>query len=96
MDKKAKVFQNIIDKEINNNRKYSVTKDSVVLENHSVLEKINSIFNDKNYIYKADVTITLKDKIINRKIIGKKGDNLVTIDNELISIKDIIDINKEN
>lgn len=95
MDKKAKVFQNIIDKDINNNRKYSVTKDNIV-SNHNVLEKINSIFNDKNYIYKADVTITLKDKIINRKIIGKKGDNLVTIDNELISIKDIIDINKEN
>lgn len=60
--------------------------------NGNINQKIKNIFNSKNYIYKADVVITLKDKKINKRIIGKNGNYLITYDNELIAISDIVDI----
>lgn len=58
----------------------------------NVNQKINQIFSSSNYIYKADVEIQFRDKTIQTKIIGKSGHSLITIDNELIRIEDIVDI----
>ena len=55
-------------------------------------EKINDIFSSPNYIYKANVEITLKDKKIVKRIIGRNKNYIITMDNDLISINDIIDI----
>lgn len=70
------------------------TKDDLlrVKLNGNINQKIRDIFNAQNYIYKADVVITLKDKKITKRIIGKNGNHLITYDNELIPISDIIDI----
>ena len=95
MEKKPKVFQNTISKKLNNNRNLSVTKNNEIKQDNNVTKKIDKIFNDRNYIYKANVDIVLKDKIVNKKIIGKIDNYLLTIDNEKILIDDIIDINKE-
>ena len=46
--------------------------------------------NIKNY--KADVSIVLGNKIIKKRIIAKRNNNLITIDNELIPIGLIKDI----
>ena len=58
----------------------------------NIYQKIQKIFNSTNYIYKAEVLITTKDGKKTKKIIGKNNNNLITIENELISINDIIDI----
>ena len=58
----------------------------------NINQKINAIFNSSRYVYKADVNITLKDQVIKRRIIGKNSIHLITIDNELIPITDILDI----
>lgn len=58
----------------------------------NVNQKINSIFTSSRYIYKADVDIKTKDGVISKRIIGRNSTHLITIDNELISITDIIDI----
>ena len=58
----------------------------------NINQKINSIFNSPRYVYKANVKIKLKDETIKRKIIGKNSLHLITMDNELIPISDIIDI----
>lgn len=58
----------------------------------SVEQKINTIFNSVNYIYKAKVEITLEDGKITKNIIGRNNSNLITMDNELIPISKIIDI----
>ena len=50
------------------------------------------MFSSPRYVYKIDAEITLKDKKVTKKIIGKNNNNLITIDNELIPIQDIIDI----
>lgn len=57
-----------------------------------VKRKINDIFTSSNYVYKANVEITFKDRTIIKKIVGRNSDSLITIDNELIDIDTIIDI----
>ncbi|MDD2434685.1 MAG: hypothetical protein PHO63_00320 [Bacilli bacterium] len=58
----------------------------------NVEQKINTIFASSNYIYKADVEITLDTGKVIKRVIGRNNNNLVTMDNELIPINKIIDI----
>ena len=96
MNKLPKVYANNIDKKLNNNSYFYVSddgKNSVILNKPDVVKKINEIFSSPNYIYRANVVIKLNDGEIEKKIIGKNKDYLITIDNELISIDSIKDIN---
>lgn len=70
--------------------------DNLKMVGQNINQKINSIFSSTKYVYKADVNITLKDKIIKRRVIGRNSVHLITIDNELIPIGDIIDIEFSN
>ncbi|MDD3452898.1 MAG: hypothetical protein PHN42_01300 [Bacilli bacterium] len=99
------IYANKIDKELSNNTKISVTKNEkeqteknsdTRYKSKNINQKIKDIFNSPKYVYKASVIITLKDKKISRKIIGQNNNSLITIDNELISKNDIIDIEYEN
>lgn len=94
-----KVFHNKINKKINNNRKVFYSNntydESLEINSKSVLQKINDIFVSPNYVYKANVEITLKDKKITRRIIGRNKNYIITMDNELIPILDIIDIKSQ-
>lgn len=98
MKELPKVFKNKINKTINNNKKvfYSNNKEEITkqetIDSKNINQKINSIFSSPNYIYKANVEITLKDKVINKRIIGRNKNYIITMDNELIPIVDIIDI----
>jgi hypothetical protein len=97
-----KVFHNKIDKTFNNNKSvfYSNNKSSdndlnnsnEIIDKRNVLQKINAIFSSPNYVYKANVEITLKDKKVTKRIIGRNKDYIITMDNDLIPIVDIIDI----
>ncbi|MCI9110220.1 MAG: hypothetical protein HFH47_00230 [Bacilli bacterium] len=58
----------------------------------NIYQKLNEIFSSSRYVYKADVEITLKDGVVTKRIIGKNANHLITIDNELIPISDIVDI----
>lgn len=58
----------------------------------NINQKINDVFNSSRYVYKADVELTLKDGVVTKRIIGKNANHLITIDNELIPISDIVDI----
>lgn len=96
MNKLPKVYANNIDKKLNNNSYFYVSddgKNDVILNKPDVVKKINEIFSSPNYIYRANVLIKLNDGEIEKKIIGKNKDYLITIDNELISIDSIKDIN---
>ena len=92
-----KVFENHIDRKINNNEEVYYSKD--VKEDSdsdkSVYQKINDIFTSRNYVYKADVIIKTKNDTLNRTIIGRNKSYLITMTNELIPVSDIIDIYKE-
>ena len=85
-----KVFHNV-NKKFNNNKNVFYSKnDSADIK--TVYQKINDIFSSPNYIYKANVEISLKDKTIVKRIIGRNKDYLITMDNDLIKISDILDI----
>lgn len=62
--------------------------------NIPIEKKINSIFNSYDYVYKADVTIITDNETLNKRIIARNRNNLITIDNEYIPISIIRDIYK--
>jgi hypothetical protein len=83
-----KVFQNRIVKPINNNDRvfYGDSKDS-----RKSSSTVDELFKP-NEIYRTNARITLKDRTIDKKIIGRTQNNLITIDNEIIPISEIIQI----
>ena len=97
MKELPKVFHNKIDKKFNNNDTvfYSNDKREEVIDKRSIQQKINDIFSSPNYVYKANVDITLKDKKITKRIIGRNKEFIITMDNDLIPINDIIDIKSQ-
>lgn len=100
MNKKLpKVFANRIDKKLNNNSTCYVsneTHNNIKFTTNDINKKINDIFNSPSYIYRANVVITMKNGEVIKKIVGKNKKELITIDNELIPIEDILDIRLKN
>ena len=103
MKKIPKVFANKVNKSAGNNERvfYSdhesdstISSESLDLKKpiKNINQKINDIFNSPNYIYKADVEIKLKNDIVTKRIVGKNSTHLITMENELIPISDIVDI----
>ena len=101
MDKKLPgIFANKIDKPLMNNERVSYgakekkleTEERSSTSNKNVNQKINEIFSSPRYVYKADVKIVTKNGTFTKKIIGQNNTHLITIDNELFPISDIVDI----
>lgn len=100
MNELPKVFHNKINKEIKNNENIFYSNNTREIneekkDNKNIIQKINEIFSSSNYIYKANVEIVMNDKTIHKRIIGRNKDYIITMDNELIKISDIIDIKSE-
>lgn len=103
-----KMFHNEFVKEINNNKCVfsSLVKEdknnfdiddrvsNVKNDWFTIEQKIFNIFNSKDYIYKADVTIVTDSQVLKKRIVGKNNSNLITMDNEYIPISIIRDIYK--
>lgn len=86
----------------NNNLKLNETRNTYyskvtnnIKNNINIKDKINNLFKQTNYVYKINVIITLNNKTIEETIIGKTKTNLITINNTLIPINDIIDIHEK-
>ena len=104
MEKKPNVFVNKINKAIHNNENVYFSQGEKIekeeqknttnfeLPSKTIEQKIKEIFDSNTYIYKADVEITTKDTKMTKRLIGKNGKYLITMDNELIPIEEITDI----
>ena len=102
--KLPKVFANKIEKPLKNNETvfYDRSEEKKVEQKEeksnqfssrlTINQKINQIFGSSRYVYKADVIITTKDGNLNKKIIGRNRNELITMDNEVIPISEIMDI----
>ncbi len=87
-NKKLHNTQELFYDNLNQERKDNNDLDYLTIEN-----KINRIFNSKDYIYKKNVTIeTQKNGKKNYIIIGRTNNSLITKENEKINIDDIVDI----
>ena len=92
---KPRVYANPINKKIDNVQDlFRSDKESRSINPVDVNKKINEIFASRNHVYKSKVKITLKDKVIEKEIVGKTNINLLTLDGDLIRITDILDIEK--
>ncbi len=112
MEKKLpSIFANQINKEFQNNERVfygkkeekeerTERKEEVKSLNtypiKSIEQKINQVFKSNHYIYKIEVVMQINGKKQTKKIIGKNRDYLITMDKELIPIKDIEDIEINN
>lgn len=99
MKKLPELYTNTFDKKIDNSLEY-ITIPNETIENNTDLskyalnKKIENIFKSKNYIYKIKVEISYQNETTTETIIGKTKNNLITIDNKLININDVLDIKK--
>ena len=97
-----KMYHNKINKTVN-----SIQKVYSSMENHknnelrqnkyssiSIDQKIEQIFKEKDFVYKADVEIITDTDTIKKRIVARNQNNLINIDNEYIPISIIRDIYK--
>lgn len=100
MKKLPSLYTNTFNKKIDNSQEFITIKNKSNEERkknkYEITKKIEKIFKSTNYIYKIKVIITFENEVTNETIIGKKGDYLITIDNKLININNIINIEKED
>ena len=95
MNKLPNVFASPINKKLNNYQDIYRSDRKVKSYNpKDINKKINEIFGSLNHVYKSKVRITMSDGIKEEEIVGKTNINLLTIDNKLIKITDILDIEK--
>ena len=95
MNKLPNVFASPINKKLNNYHDLYRSDRAVKSYNpKDINKKINEIFGSLNHVYKSRVRITMDDGIHEEEIVGKTNINLLTIDNKLIKITDILDIEK--
>ena len=67
-----------------------INKNSEVLESKNINTQIKELFSSEKFVYKADVLITLNNKeVIEKTIIGKTNNSLITMDDELIDISKV-------
>ena len=95
MNKLPNVFASPITKKLNNYQDlYRSDREIKTYNQKDINKKINEIFGSLNHVYKSRVRITMNDGIHEEEIVGKTNINLLTIDNKLIKITDILDIEK--
>lgn len=101
-----KVYKNEINKKINNNKKVcrlkkelplDTSKDISELQKNDIEITLSQIFNGIGYSYNIPVTIKTSTKTYETSLITKTKNNVITLDNDIISIQDIInlEINKK-
>lgn len=81
-------------KKFNNTQTISYRNNKIINKYNDPLKQINEIFRKENFIYRAKVKITTNNGIFTETIIGRNSLNLITINNELIPIANIINIEK--
>lgn len=101
MKKLPKIYQAESTKKISNNKKHCYIKnitditENKITENYSVAEKLEQIFSGLGYSYNIPLIITTKNKKYNTSLIAKTKNNVITLENEIIPISDIVDIKEK-
>lgn len=103
--KLPKIYQNTIKKEIHNNTKVYYGKNNtdgesknidIYQDSKSVANIIDDIFALPTYSFNINLLIHTKEKIYDTSLIAKSKGAVITFDNDIIPIADIIKIEKKS
>ena len=101
MKKLPKIYQAEFNKNITNNKKVCYLKEETENDisnrtnNVSIITKIDEIFSGLGYSYNIPLIIKTKDQKYETSLIAKTNNNVVTLENEIIPISEIIDIQQK-
>ena len=96
MKKLPKVFANSLEKELKNNLELFDSRLSKKSNNTNIRKEIDKIFKRKDFVYKSDIDIIMKDKNIRTSLVGKNNTSIFTLDGQIIPINEIIEIKKRD
>lgn len=91
MKKLPKLYKNEINKNISNNKKYCYLENESIKE-ENINDKLENIFNGIGYSYNIPVSIKTKTKEYNTSLVSKTKNNIITLDNDVIKIDEIISL----
>lgn len=91
MRKLPKIYRNDISKRINNNRQmcYVEEIEDIRTSQKEIEEKLSKVFAGLGQAYNTRLIIETENKIYDTSLVAKSKEELITIDNETIKIKDI-------
>lgn len=103
MAKLPKIYQNTIHKEINNNKKVyygmKLEESGVVEESATTKEEIETLIDDifslPTYSFNIPLLIHTKNKVYDTSLIARRNNSLLTFDNDIIPLAEIIKIEKK-
>lgn len=77
---------------INSNESEKINNKVSKEANTNVIDKITNLLNTNGYIFNISVSIKTKDKEYNTHIASVINNHIITLDNDIINIDDVIDI----
>lgn len=92
-----KMYHNNERKVFNNNKRVftSYCDNQISIKSvDEVRKKINSYINSNDFIYRKKLKLVIDNQVIEKKVVGIVGNNIITIDNEYIPIEKIKDVYK--
>lgn len=95
MKKLPEIYKNNINKKINNNKKMCILKnvnEEIKEKPVNIEEILSKIFNGIGYSYNIPLLIETKNKKYETSLITKTKNNVVTLDNDIIPINEIVNI----
>ena len=97
MKKLPELYKNNNIKPIDNNKKvyYMKNEDMRKASNTSVEEELDNIFHGLGYSYNIPVELVTTKKTYHTSLVTKTKENVITIDNIIIPISEIISITKK-
>ena len=94
MKKLPELYKNLNTKLIDNNKKVYYMKEDRSVNTTSVEDELNSIFNSLGYSYNIPVEFVTKTSTYHTSLVAKTKENVLTIDNQTIPIRDIVRITR--
>ncbi len=96
MKKLPELYKNLNTKPKDNNKKvYYMKNEERDVKSHSIEEELENIFNTLGYSYNIPVEIKTVTTVYHTSLVTKTKENVLTIDNQIIPIKDIIQITRK-
>lgn len=96
MKKLPELYKNINSKPKDNNKKvYYMENKEQEIKKSSIEDELESIFNTLGYSYNIPVEVKTKENVYHTSLVTKTKDNVLTIDNQIIPIKDILQITRK-